>query len=94
MKKYEVYRNICKRALIFGLPLTLFTLQMVSVIGSLMVIIFSFGLGSILGALIWNPLLYMALTKIAHQPQLLQLNHPFPKHISNRQNSFLAYEDH
>lgn len=94
MKKYEVYRNIRKRALIFGLPLTLFTLQMVSVIGSLMVIIFSFGLGSILGTLVWNPLLYIILTKVAHNPQLLQLGHPFPNHISNRQNSFLSYEDH
>ena len=94
MKKYEVYRNIRKRALIFGLPLTLFALQMVSVIGSLMIIIFSFGLGSILGALLWNPILYVVLTKVAHRPQLLQMGHPFPKHISNRQNSFLAYEDH
>ncbi len=94
MKKYEVYRNIRKRALIFGLPLTLFALQMVSVIGSLMVIIFSFGLGSILGALLWNPLLYIILTKLTNNPQMLAFGHPFPKHISNRQNSFLAYEDH
>lgn len=94
MKQYSIYRNIRKRALIFGLPLTLFALQMVSVIGSLMVIIFSFGLGSILGALLWNPILYMVLTKVTHRPQLLQVGHPFPKHISNRQNSFLDYEDH
>ncbi len=94
MKQYSIYRNIRKRALIFGLPLTLFAFQMVSVIGSLMVIIFSFGLGSILGALFWNPMLYMVLTKVAHQPQLLQLGNPFPNHISNRKNSFLTYEDH
>jgi len=42
MKKFEVYKNIRKRAVIFGLPISLFALMMVSILVSLLVIIFSF----------------------------------------------------
>lgn len=94
MKQYEVYRNIRKRALIFGLPLSLFALQMVSIIGSLLVIIFSFGLGSIVGALVWNPLLYILLTKVTRRSQGFQITPVFPKRISNKQNTLFNYEGH
>ncbi|UII77934.1 hypothetical protein LV716_01170 [Flagellimonas sp. HMM57] len=94
MKQYEVYRNIRKRALIFGLPLSLFALQMVSIIGSLLVIIFSFGLGRIVGALVWNSMLFILLTKVAHRSQRLQRTPVFPKRISNKQNTLLNYEGH
>ena len=44
MKKFIPYKNIRKRAMILGLPLSFFALQMISVIASLMLIIFSFSL--------------------------------------------------
>ncbi len=47
MKTFIPYKNIRKRAMILGLPLALFALQMISVIASLLLIIFSFSLGMI-----------------------------------------------
>ena len=81
-----------KRAVIFGLPISLFAVMMVSIIASLLVIIFSFGFGIILGVLILNSLLYIALTRITNNPQLFQTAKTFPKSISNKQNSGLDYE--
>ena len=45
MKRYDVYRNMRKRAVIFGLPISLFALMMVSILASLLIIIFSFSFG-------------------------------------------------
>ena len=45
-----------------GLPLMMFALQMTSVIGSLMFIIFSFSLGAIISAIIFNILLFVCLS--------------------------------
>lgn len=93
MKKFKIYRNIRKRALIFGLPLALFALQMLGVIGSLLVIIFSFSLLLVIGAMVVNALLYAFLIKMADQPQLLQFSKVFPQAISNKKTSQLHYED-
>ncbi|MBZ9650883.1 hypothetical protein [Psychroflexus montanilacus] len=92
MKKYKVYKNIRKKAVIFGLPLSLFALMMISIIASLLIIIFSFSLGILSGVLLMNTTLYVVLTKIAHKPQLLHLGKAFPKTISNKRNSNLSYE--
>ncbi|WP_437370500.1 hypothetical protein [Maribacter litoralis] len=92
MKRFEVYRNIRKRAVIFGLPIYLFALMMMSVLASLMVIIFSFSLGMIIGVAIFNAALYIALTRITNNPQLFQLAKAFPKIISNKRNSGIHYE--
>ncbi|MBW8241897.1 MAG: hypothetical protein ACE37L_09450 [Allomuricauda sp.] len=92
MKKYEVYRNIRKQAMIMGLPISLFALLMVSVIGSLLVIIFSFSLGVIVALLLFNVLLYGALAQWVKNPQLLSLQKVFPKIISNKKLSPLSYE--
>tara|TARA_Y100001933_G_scaffold262161_1_gene318754 strand:+ start:4028 stop:4312 length:285 start_codon:yes stop_codon:yes gene_type:complete len=92
MRKFEVYKNIRKRAMIFGLPVSLFALMMIAIIASLLVIIFSFGFGVIIGVLIFNAGLYIALTKFAHSPQLLQLAKVFPKIISNKKTTALRYE--
>ncbi|QTE24261.1 hypothetical protein [Polaribacter cellanae] len=92
MKRYEVYRNIRKRAVIFGLPLSLFALMMVAILVSLLVIIFSFSFGIIIGLLVINAALYISLTRIAHNPQLFQMGNPFPKIISNKRNSGFNYE--
>nr|WP_237274488.1 hypothetical protein [Tenacibaculum ovolyticum] len=92
MKRFEVYKNIRKRAVIFGLPISLFALMMVSILASLLVIIFSFSFAMIISILVFNAALYVALTKITHNPQLFQMAKAFPKIISNKRNSGLDYE--
>ncbi|HEA30723.1 MAG TPA: hypothetical protein ENH91_12170 [Leeuwenhoekiella sp.] len=92
MKKFEIYKNIRKRAVIFGLPISLFALMMVSILASLLVIIFSFSLGIIIGVLVLNAVLYIALTRIASNTQLFQTAKAFPKIISNKRNSGIDYE--
>ena len=92
MKHFEVYRHIRKRALIFGLPVALFALQIMAVITSLMAVIFSFGPFLLLGALVLNAGLYRFLLELAHNPGLLQLGRVFPKMISNkRKNEYETY---
>jgi hypothetical protein len=54
MKKYEIYKNIRKRAVIMGLPISLFALMMTSIIGTLLLIIFSFRFTVIIGLFLWN----------------------------------------
>lgn len=93
MKKFEVYKNIRKRAMIFGLPVSLFALLMVSIIASLLVIIFSFGLGVIVGVLILNGGLYIILIRLAKRPQLFQISNSFPKSITNKKSTLLDYEE-
>ncbi|MDX1604505.1 MAG: hypothetical protein R3209_15660 [Salinimicrobium sediminis] len=93
MKKYEVYRNIRKKAMIYGLPLRFFALMMLSIIGSLLMIIFSFSFGLILSAVVLNLSLYFFLIRITHNPQLLNFQRVFPKMISNKRFSGLTYED-
>jgi len=92
MKKYNVYRNIRKQALIFELPIGFFALQMVGVIGSLLVIIFSFSLVMVLGAVLVNLLLYLGLLKMTQNPQFFSWQKVYPKFISNRQTSGMTYE--
>tara|TARA_R110000737_G_scaffold15509_2_gene32099 strand:+ start:81 stop:365 length:285 start_codon:yes stop_codon:yes gene_type:complete len=92
MKKFEVYKNIRKRAVIFGLPISLFSLMMVSILASLLIIIFSFSFVLIIGILIFNAGLYIALTRINQNPQLFQMANAFPRIISNKRNSGTDYE--
>jgi len=92
MKSYSPYRNIRKQALLFGLPLSFFAIQMISVIGSLLVIIFSFGIGIILAVLLWNFALFFGLLQFTKNPQLFHFQKVFPKSISNKQSSQLHYE--
>ncbi|WP_100612822.1 hypothetical protein [Confluentibacter lentus] len=87
MKKYEIYKNIRKQAIIFGLPISLFALMMIAIVASLLVIIFSFSFIVVIGVLICNATLYIALTKFAHNPQLLQVAKVFPKIISNKKST-------
>jgi hypothetical protein len=93
MKSYPIYRNIRKRALIFGLPVSLFALQMAAVIGSLLVIIFSFSFFLVMGGLGINITLYVVLLKLTHQPHMLHLQRVFPSAISNKKTTALCYED-
>jgi type IV secretory pathway VirB3-like protein len=92
MKKFEVYKNIRKQAVIFGLPISLFALMMVAILASLLVIIFSFSFGMIIGILIFNATLYVALTHLTKNPQLFQMSKALPRIISNKRNSGFYYE--
>ncbi|WP_203296569.1 hypothetical protein [Luteirhabdus pelagi] len=92
MKRYEVYRNMRKRAVIFGLPISLFALMMVSILASLLIIIFSFSFLVIIGLMVFNGGLFIALIRIANNPQLFQLANPFPRIISSKRYSSIDYE--
>ena len=93
MRQFEVYRNIRRKAMIYGLPIGLFALMMLSIIASLLVMIFSFSLGVITSALIFNLGLFFFLTRISSNPQLLNFQKVFPRMISNKKNSMLHYEN-
>lgn len=93
MKKFEIYKNIRKRAVIMGLPISLFALMMTVVIGSLLFIIFSFSFTIIISVLLLNGVLYVALTHIAKNPSLMHIKKVFPQTISNKKGSRLYYED-
>ena len=92
MKTFEIYKNIRKQAVIFGLPISLFALMMVAILVSILVIIFSFSFGMIIGILIFNAALYIALIRITNNPQLFQMAKAFPSIISNKRNSGFDYE--
>jgi hypothetical protein len=92
MKKYEPYKNIRKQAVIFGLNLPLFALFMVAVIASLLVIIFSFSLGVIIIASVFNVSLYITLLRINRFLEVFQMIRIFPAIISNKRNSSINYE--
>ncbi|TXN34994.1 hypothetical protein FVB32_10375 [Flagellimonas hymeniacidonis] len=93
MKRYEIYKDIRKRAVIMGLPISLFALMMTSVIGSLLFIIFSFSFLVIISIFLFNGGLYAVLTQLTKQPALLHFKKVFPKTISNKKLSPLSYEE-
>ncbi len=81
-----------KRAMIYGLPLPQFGVMIMTVIGTLLVIIFSFGLIAIIGGFILNAALYIALIKGITYLKHVTLNNVFPKLISNRKPSLVYHE--
>jgi len=93
MKRFEVYKNIRKRAVIMGLPISLFALMMTSIIGSLLFIIFSFSFLIIIAVFVFNAVLYISLTHITKNPALLHFKKVFPQTISNKNQSSLYYEE-
>ncbi|UII80098.1 hypothetical protein [Flagellimonas sp. CMM7] len=94
MKKYEVYKNIRKGAMIWGLPISLFAMMMLSILASLLVIIFSFSLVVIIVAMLWNTTLYVVLTKTALKGISVNFNTVFPKIISNKKENLTHYVDY
>lgn len=92
MKRFEVYKNIRKQAVIMGLPISLFALMMTSVIGSLLFIIFSFSFSVIISVFLWNGTLYTVLTHLNKNPALMHIKKVFPLTISNKRSSHLHYE--
>ena len=93
MKRFEVYKNIRKRAKIMGLPISLFALMMTSILGSLLFIILSFSFAIIFSMLVINITLYVALTHITKHPAFLHFKKVFPQTISNKKQSQLYYEE-
>ncbi len=93
MKKYEVYKNIRKGAVIFGLPLPLFALLMICIVASLLVIIFSFSFTIVIGAFFFNGILYSVLIKISSNSNGFHIAKVFPKLISNKKSSLFDYEE-
>ncbi len=79
--------------MIMGLPIALFALMMTSVMGSLLVIIFSFSFLVIISVFIWNTALYIALTNLTKYAGVLYFKNVFPQTISNKKESQLYYED-
>lgn len=93
MKRFEVYKNIRKQAVIIGLPISMFALMMTFVIGSLLFLIFSFSFVVIISVFLLNGVLYITLTYITKNPTLMHINRVFPKTISNKKDSRLYYQD-
>jgi type IV secretory pathway VirB3-like protein len=94
MKTFKIYKNIRKRAMIMGLPISLFALMMTVIIGSLLFIIFSFSFSVIIGVFLFNGILYIALTHFPKNPSLLHFKKVFPQTISNKKQNHLYYEGH
>ena len=92
MKTFKIYKNIRKRAVIMGLPISLFALMMTSILGSLLFIIFSFSFTVIISVFAINATLYVALTHITKHPTLLHFKKVFPLTISNKKHSRLYHE--
>ncbi|WP_421803953.1 hypothetical protein [Flagellimonas sp.] len=91
MKHFEVYRNIRKRAMIMGLSISLFALMMVSIISSLLIIIFSFNFSVIVGLLLFNALLYGALVRWVRKPFHVRRVRTYPMTISLKQLNPIDY---
>lgn len=91
MKRYSVYRNIRKRALIFGLPLPYFAILMITVIASLLLIIFSFGFMVVIGVVLFDVASYISLTRLAASANLFHFSTIFPDSISNKKINMCNY---
>ena len=93
MKKFEVYKDIRKKAMLMGLPLALFAILMIVIIASLLIIIFSFSYLVIIMVFVANTTLYIGLTHITKNPSLLHFQKVFPTTVSNKEVSNLSYEE-
>ena len=91
MRTYRIYKDIRKGAMIWGLPISLFALLILSILASLLIIIFSFSLMVIVLAMGWNLCWYVCLTKMASNKHLLDFNKVFPDCISNKQDNLLNH---
>ena len=93
MKKFEVYKNIRKSAVIMGLPISQFALMMTAVIGSLLLIIFSFSFSVIILVIVFNASLYIVLTHIIKNPAILHFKKVFPQTISNKKTCLASSQE-
>ena len=91
MKRYTIYRSIREEAMIFGLSISGFAIQMVAVIGGLLMIIFSFSLLLILFVLVCNAGLYVFLLRFRNFPPFF--SRTALRMISNKPLGLSSYED-
>lgn len=92
MKQFKVYRDIRKEAVIMGLPITLFGVLMASVIFTLLVIIFSFSIGTVVGGVVLNLGLFFCLGHWNHRKPRLSIKQVFPRIISVKYLNVITYE--
>lgn len=91
MKRYTIYRSIRERALIFGLSVSGFGIQMIAVIGGLLMIIFSFSLLIILFVLVANTGLYVFLLRFKNFPNVFTTGGL--RMVSNKKIGISCYEN-
>ncbi len=91
MKTYKIYKDIRKGARIWGLPISLFALLMLSILASLLIIIFSFGIMVIILAVGWNLCWYAGLLRMSYHKNLFDFNKVFPNCISNKPDNLLNH---
>lgn len=84
MKQFTTYTAIRQRAQLLGLPLLFFAVQLIAVIVSLLLMIFSFGVGLILGLLVLNVSLYVGLLQYQQGKLHFSLGTVFPRELSNQ----------
>lgn len=70
MAAFEIYRHIRQKALIFGLTVNLFAVQMLAILLSLLILIFSFSLSLLAILPIVNSGLYLLLRYFLNNPGL------------------------
>ncbi|MUP46533.1 hypothetical protein E0K83_12370 [Gramella sp. BOM4] len=91
MKRFKIYRSIREQAVIFGLSVNGFAVQMIAVIGGLLMIIFSFSLFLIFLVLSANIGLYLFLLRFKKIPELPSTGKL--EMISNKEIGFSSYEN-
>ncbi|MCP9201305.1 hypothetical protein MKO06_15455 [Gramella sp. GC03-9] len=91
MKRFKIYRSIREQAVIFGLSVNGFAVQMIAVIGGLLMIIFSFSLFLIFLVLSANIGLYLFLLRFKKIPELASTGKL--EMISNKEIGFSSYEN-
>lgn len=84
MKQFKTYRDIRKRALVMGLPLNALAIMMLSVVGSLLVIIFSFSFFMVLLVVVFNGGLFFGMSYLHAHPEVLHLSNPYPKLVTGK----------
>lgn len=91
MKRFTIYRSMRGQAQILGLTVNAFAIQMIAVVGSLLMIIFSFNLLLVLVVTSSNIGLYFFLIWFKNLPQLSPGRSP--RIISNKQIGISSYEN-
>lgn len=92
MKQFKVYKDIRKQALLMGLPLTLFSLLITSILLSLLVVIFSFSIITLVVVMVGNLGLYIVFTQISRGTFRVSFKRHFPKEISIKNINVIDYE--
>ena len=80
--------------MIWGLPISFFAILMISVVASMLMVIFSFGILAIISTGLWNALLYIILTRMTTGTEIPRFKKVFPNCIRNNKLNISVYVDH